>query len=139
MQTNPGYTIIIPVYNEIENLEETMEALLALAGKPELIFVNDSSTDGSGDELDKLAQGHESVKVLHHLMNKGYGGALKTGLANSENEIIVITDADGTYPNDRIPELVSTLTDQELDDGFWDDVLHCQNDRLGLYLVDDIR
>ena len=111
MQTNPGYTIIIPVYNEIENLEETMEALLALAGEPELIFVNDSSTDGSGEELDKLAREHESVKVLHHLINKGYGGALKTGLANSENEIIVITDADGTYPNDRIPELVSLLTD----------------------------
>ena len=55
------------------------------------------------------------IKALKHSTNKGYGASLKTGIKNSAYNTIVITDADGTYPNDRIPELVKTFEDENLD------------------------
>jgi glycosyltransferase involved in cell wall biosynthesis len=55
------------------------------------------------------------VTVIHHRQNRGYGAALKTGLRHAKHDLICITDADGTYPNQRIPELSKRLHDEEYD------------------------
>lgn len=55
------------------------------------------------------------MTLLQHRHNRGYGAALKTGIRHARYDLICITDADGTYPNERIPELVAQLAGQEYD------------------------
>lgn len=83
----------------------------------EIIAVNDGSTDGSEHVLDALAsESHAGAfSVVHHKRNQGYGAALKTGIRRSQSDYICITDADGTYPNERIPELIHQITSKDLD------------------------
>ncbi len=107
-------SIVIPAYNEEHGLGPVLEALLAdmaQAGGPFEIIVVD---DGSGDETAVIAQQYP-VTVLRHRVNKGYGAALKTGIRHAQHDIICITDADGTYPNQRIPQLVNLLTGEGYD------------------------
>jgi len=106
-------SIIIPVFNEQEGLEKTIQEMNGLLEKPEyeleVIFINDGSTDKSGKILQGLAG--RSYKVLHHERNRGYGAALKSGISSASSEHICITDADGTYPNSDIFKLADMLTD----------------------------
>ena len=82
-------------------------------GPYDLIVVDDGSSDGSAEILRRLRQRHPEVQVITHPHNRGYGAALKTGIRHTSAELIVITDADKTYPNDRIPELLEWA--QEVD------------------------
>jgi glycosyltransferase involved in cell wall biosynthesis len=101
-------SIILPAYNEKECILEEVRRLIDLLESSsltfELIVVDDGSTDGTGEILEKAEL---NIKLIHHEFNKGYGAALKTGVRNASYDTIVITDADGTYPNEMIPELVS--------------------------------
>lgn len=102
-----GFSLIIPVYNEEkESLANTISQLFRIPWPEnrEIIVVD----DGSDEKVEDLGiSGMDRVKTIRHERNRGYGAALKTGLSNARNECIVITDADGTYPNERIPELVA--------------------------------
>lgn len=107
-QNLPGLSIIIPAYNEEHGLPEVLSQLLALfAHHPacEIVVVDDGSTDGTS----RVAQGFDRVHVITHRANRGYGAALKSGIRHASYDLICITDADGTYPNDRIIDLVNTL------------------------------
>lgn len=107
----PAFSLIIPAYNEqsgiIPVLDELQVTLRAAACEYEIIVVNDGSTDDTG----KLLRPYKGIRLVEHRRNFGYGASLKTGIRNAKYPWIVITDADGTYPNDRIPHLVA-LTDQ---------------------------
>lgn len=107
----PAFSLIIPAYNEqngiIPVLDELQVTLRAAACEYEIIVVNDGSTDDTG----KLLRPYKGIRLVEHQRNRGYGASLKTGIRNAKYPWIVITDADGTYPNDRIPHLVA-LTDQ---------------------------
>jgi glycosyltransferase involved in cell wall biosynthesis len=70
----------------------------------EVVFVDDGSTDRTSAILDSLE--NHRFRIIRHEENRGYGAALKTGIRNARHEHIVITDADCTYPTDKIPELV---------------------------------
>ena len=74
-----------------------------------LLVVNDGSTDGTGLKLQELSKRFDRLRVIEHRRNQGYGAALKTGFARAEHDIVVITDADGTYPEARIPELLACI------------------------------
>jgi len=104
------HSIIIPAYNEECSIVDTITEIRQLRGDFEIIVVDDGSTD----ETFKLAD-HAGVKVLKHQENKGYGASLKTGIKNSSYDIIVITDADSTYPNGKIPELVEMFVKDKED------------------------
>jgi glycosyltransferase involved in cell wall biosynthesis len=80
----------------------------------ELIVVDDGSNDGSQDVLLELSQKNPNLKVITHELNRGYGAALKSGIRRAQGELIAITDADGTYPNDRLPELVALMVDADM-------------------------
>jgi len=101
-------SVVIPVFNEKQGLEKTagqMHELLGMVdGEIEVIFVDDGSSDGSSGILDNFD--NHRFRVVRHEVNKGYGAALKTGIKNAKYEHIVITDADCTYPTEKIPELV---------------------------------
>lgn len=103
---SPVFSLILPVYNEESGVEATLnqlqETLKSSSCKYEILVVNDGSTDGTREIL----QARTDIKVIEHNRNRGYGAALKTGIRYAKYPLIVITDADGTYPNERIPELV---------------------------------
>ena len=115
-------SIIIPCYNEKHAIRDTIEWILSVIRDSklknvEIIAVNDGSTDGSEQVLNALTKEHHSddLLVVHHKRNQGYGAALKTGIRRSQSDYICITDADGTYPNDRIPDLIEQISSKELD------------------------
>ncbi|MEK7500170.1 MAG: glycosyltransferase family 2 protein [Patescibacteria group bacterium] len=111
MHTNKpieGVSILVPVYNEkvvvLDTLSKLTSTLNTVAVPWEIILINDGSSDGSAEIIDDVHQ--QNVSVLHHLNNRGYGASLKTGITASKYPWILITDADGTYPVDRIPEMI---------------------------------
>jgi glycosyltransferase involved in cell wall biosynthesis len=105
----PSVSIVIPAYNEEEGLAAdvaAVQAVMAEAGLAyELIVVDDGSEDGTGEIAEKLT----GVRLVRHARNRGYGAALKTGIRHARGDIIVITDADGTYPPKHIPDLLADM------------------------------
>lgn len=110
--SQPRFSVIVPIFNEQSALPSAVTGLLghlAALDDYELILVNDGSTDQTEALLDELQDQHHELTVVKHDVNRGYGAALKTGIRHARSELIVITDADGTYPNERIGELVELM------------------------------
>ncbi len=114
-QTEAELSIIVPVYNESEIAAEMIVELAKIAQDAErpieVIVVDDGSTDGTSEELESI----RNIRLLKHRSNRGYGASLKTGILASEAPWFAITDADGTYPNARIPELWKKAMDEDAD------------------------
>ena len=109
----PALDLIIPVYNETSDIvARTVRAARAAfakddAAQPNIIVVD----DGSRVPVDAAAfAGLDGVTLLRHERNRGYGAALKTGIRAGSAPWIAITDADGTYPVDRLPDLVREMS-----------------------------
>jgi len=98
-------TIIIPAVDEEDGISSTIDdvrhTMSASAYDYELIVVDDGSTDQTLQRARACG-----ARVIRHDVNRGYGASLKTGIRAAKGDWIVITDADGTYPNDRIPDLL---------------------------------
>lgn len=105
--------VIIPAYNERHGVGPTVDrvkgAMAATGLTYEVVVVDDGSTDGTLDE----AESH-GVRVLRLPENRGYGAALKAGILKTASEFVVITDADGTYPPEVIPELLARMHDVDM-------------------------
>ncbi len=107
--------VIIPAYNEAENLPSTL-ARIPRQQRPDLkvIVVDDGSTDGTAE----IARRHGADVVVSHQRNRGLGAALRTGLA-AANELdaraAVYVDADGEYPPEQIPDLLAPIEAGEAD------------------------
>jgi len=101
-------SVIIPAFNEHLGVagvvREVIDALAEHDIPGEVIVVDDGSVDGTGQAAQRAG-----ARVLRHRSNRGYGSALKTGIMASLHNIILITDADGTYPVKYIPEILAGL------------------------------
>jgi len=99
-------SIIVPAYNEEQGIAQVLEQLCEVMGMSgweyEILVVD----DGSGDKTGEVAAQYKDVTVLRHRKNRGYGAALKTGIAKARAETIVIIDADGSYSSEFIPVLL---------------------------------
>ncbi|HQE93627.1 MAG TPA: glycosyltransferase family 2 protein [Anaerolineae bacterium] len=107
-------SIIIPAYNEVAGIQQCITDLVAemesLDYQYEIIVVDDGSSDCTAEAIRD-----ESVQILRHSQNRGYGAALKTGLKYATGELIAITDADGTYAASNIPRLLDLLVQGQYD------------------------
>jgi glycosyltransferase involved in cell wall biosynthesis len=111
----PLVSVVVPAYNEeqaiVADLHGLQKALTEVPWQYELLVVNDGSSDGTG----AAAREVPGARVIDHRRNRGYGAALKTGIRHATGEIIVITDADGTYPPHYIPQLVASIQTGDCD------------------------
>ena len=102
-------SIVIPVYNEKDTLEEIFRLVELTPYDKEIIAVDDASTDGSRDLLRHLAEEYEDVKVFYHERNQDKGSALRTGFAQVTGDVIVIQVADLEYRPDDYPALLEPI------------------------------
>jgi len=107
-------SVIIPSYNEAGSIGAVIDRLQGVLDEmdclSEVIVVDDGSEDGTLSELVG-----KKIELYTHHENKGYGAALKTGIRNAKGDVIVITDADGTYPVEMIPRLVKGIREDGYD------------------------
>jgi glycosyltransferase involved in cell wall biosynthesis len=105
-------SIIVPAHNEEGGIADTINGLNKLTGAHncQVIVVDDGSFDRTYEISSAL-----NCEVIRHENNIGYGAAIKTGIKIAKYEIIVIIDADGTYPIDKIPELVDVFVKENAD------------------------
>ncbi|WEK59878.1 MAG: polyprenol monophosphomannose synthase [Candidatus Microbacterium colombiense] len=108
--------VIIPTFNEIENIESIVERVLNSADA-DILIVDDSSPDGTGRLADELAVRHPQVNVLHRTEKNGLGGAYLAGFAwglERDYWALVEMDADGSHRPEELPKLVEQLIDHDL-------------------------
>jgi len=91
-------SFVFPMYNEKDNIEEMIFRTLAVAPELcddyEIVVVDDASTDGSGEMVDRISEKHPRVRCVHHPRNRKLGGALRTGFAAATKELVLYTDSD---------------------------------------------
>ena len=108
------YSIVIPAYNEEQSIKEVLERLKKIIAQEEksfeIIVVNDGSTDGTAQVLEAI----EGIILIKNPYNLGYGTSLLKGIKQAKGEYIVITDSDGTYPIDVIPQLCDYSKEYEM-------------------------
>jgi glycosyltransferase involved in cell wall biosynthesis len=101
---------LVPVYNERHLVEVSVRRLLAVQSELisglQVIIVDDHSTDGSWNVLQRLAAEDERIVLLRHERNQGKGAAIRTGLAHATGEICLVHDADLEYHPEDIPSLL---------------------------------
>lgn len=108
-----GATILIPAFNEEHGIGPVLDQLKAVMDGSAIEYEILVIDDGSRDRTAEVARQH-GVRLVQHAVNRGYGAALKTGLRQARHELIVITDADGTYPNEMIPRLIEEMHDCDM-------------------------
>ena len=97
-------SIVIPVYNEEQFIEEIIKRVNAVDIKKEIIVVNDGSTDSTKLKLENINL--KNLKIINNHNNKGKGYAIKTGLKYVRNDIVIIQDADLEYDPSDYPSLI---------------------------------
>lgn len=106
-------SVVLPVYNEAAHLGAELDRITAALQDSgyawEVLVVDDGSTDGS----DGIAAGRPGVRLLRSTRNRGVGSARRAGTTAARGRVVVWTDADMTYPNHEIPQLVGALGDAD--------------------------
>ncbi len=109
--------VIVPTYDERENLGPVAARLFAAVPSVDLLVVDDASPDGTGELADELAAGDPRVHVLHRTAKAGLGAAYTAGFAWAQErgyDVVVEMDADGSHPPERLPALLAALEDADL-------------------------
>lgn len=125
MKLNPfTLSIVIPCYNEKNSIHTIVEKVLAAPiENKEIIVVDDKSTDGTGEVLDREIAPLVS-KVIHHEVNQGKGGALRTGFQHATGDVVIIQDADLEYDPNEYPLVVMPIVNDECDVCYGSRFLH---------------
>lgn len=113
MVDHPDVSVVLPVFNEKGHLHEEIERISAALDDSEfsyeIVVVDDGSTDGSSERLRELT----GIRLVQYADNRGSGYARRAGSSVARGDIVVWTDVDMTYPNERIPELVRALDGED--------------------------
>ncbi|MBI4877375.1 MAG: glycosyltransferase family 2 protein [Acidobacteria bacterium] len=112
----PSLSVFFPAYNDAPSLAgligKTFETLERLVADFEVIVVNDGSQDNTGEVLEQLRERHgPRLRVVTHEVNRGYGGALRSGFAAATKDLVFYTDGDGQYDVGELPKLLERMSD----------------------------
>lgn len=111
------FSLLIPVFNEEEVIEQTLRdahaALQNIGDAFEIVVMNDGSTDRTGAILKQISI--PGLRVITHPTNKGYGASMKTGIRHAKGNLIGTVDADGTYPIKEFPMLLEHMNNAQAD------------------------
>ena len=108
-------SVLIPVYNERDTIELILDQVHAVPIRKQIICVNDFSTDGTKEILDRLHAEGRIHRLIHQPRNMGKGAAIRTALAASTGDIIIVQDADLEYDPQDWPVLLQPLIDGKAD------------------------
>ena len=113
MQTKSKLSIVIPVYNEKNTIDEIVRRVQNVEFEKEIIIVDDCSNDGTRDKINRI--GGNNIKKLFHEENKGKGAALRTGFQHVTGDIVIIQDADLEYNPKEYSNLIEPILDGRAD------------------------
>jgi len=118
-----GLSVFFPAYNDSGTIASmvirAVQAASKLTQDYEVIVVNDGSSDATAQIADELAEKYPRVRVVHHPVNRGYGGALQTGFRSATKELIFYTDGDAQYDPAELADLWNGMTpDADLVNGY---------------------
>ena len=105
---DPLLSVVMPVYNERQTIEEIIDRVLAVPLRTELIVVDDGSKDGTREKLQELAASGRFRLILQP-KNRGKGSALRRGFEEVKGDLVVIQDADLEYSPEEFPELIALI------------------------------
>lgn len=109
--------VVVPTYNEIDNLAEITARTLVAPGAPDVLVVDDSSPDGTGELADRIAATEPRVHVLHRSSKDGLGAAYLAGFRwalDRDYDVVVEMDADGSHRPEQLDRLLAALPDADL-------------------------
>ncbi len=104
-------SIVIPIYNEEELLEEVLERVRSLPFDKQLILVDDHSADQTPQILERQKAEHADTLVFRHEVNQGKGAAIRTGIEHATGDIVIVQDADLEYRPEEIPAVIQPIVD----------------------------
>ena len=107
-------SVIIPVYNEVQNIREILKRVQATGLPWEILIVDDGSTDGTRDILKEL-DGKDSIRVVLHEKNQGKGAAVRTGFGEAKGDVFLIQDADLEYDPRDYPAILKPIEEGNAD------------------------
>ena len=111
----PGLSVFFPAYNDSGTIASLVITALHTAQRLtpnfEIIIVNDGSADATAEIADELARTYPQVRVIHHERNRGYGGALRSGIAAATQELVFYTDGDAQYDPAEMEALWAAFAD----------------------------
>jgi glycosyltransferase involved in cell wall biosynthesis len=114
---NPRLSVVMPVYNEIDTVQEMIDRVLCMGKKGlkiELVVIDDCSKDGSRELVAQLSK-DRGFKLLYQDKNQGKGAAVRRGIASATGDIIVVQDADLEYSPEEYPELIDLIVKGKAD------------------------
>lgn len=109
--------VVVPTYNEIDNIDPLLEALLGLAANPDVLIVDDGSPDGTGVRVDEWSRKSSRVRVVHRPRKMGLGTAYIAGFTRALAEgydAVVEMDADFSHRPSYVPDLLAKAADFDL-------------------------
>ena len=109
-------SVVIPVYNERDTVELVLKRVEAAPYEKEIILVDDASTDGTREILERLTRDHrDQVRLVLHQQNYGKGAAIRTAITHVTGDIVIIQDADLEYDPQDYPRLLEPILEGHAD------------------------
>jgi len=102
-------SVVIPVFNEKDTIAEIVKRVLTEKTPKEIIIIDDGSTDGTKEEIEKLR--NKEIKKFYHNVNRGKGAAVRTGIKNATGDVLIVQDADLEYNPKYYQKLLKPIID----------------------------